>query len=196
MIDEKGSEVDGDEIIAILANYLNIDKIAITVMANQGLLNWAKDNHIHTEITAVGDANVAEAMQKNNIPIGGEQSGHIILPDEPTGDGMLTTLMVVKAISETGHSLHSLANIITKSPQVIINLPATPNQKETLKTSEKVKNLLLEYSKKLEPEQGRLLVRPSGTENLIRICMWGNNKDIIDTLANELNNKLGNILWL
>lgn len=194
LIDQAGNEVDGDQIIAILANHLNLDKIAVTVMANQGLLNWAKDNHIITEITAVGDSNVAEAMRTKHIQIGGEQSGHIILPNEATGDGMLTALMVTKVISSTNKSLHDLANIYQKSPQVIVNLPASPEQKERLKTSPEAKQLLLDYEHKLEQESGRLLVRPSGTEPLIRITLWGNDEAAIAELANQLKEELSKIL--
>lgn len=194
LIDKDGKEVDGDEIIAILANYLKLDKIAITVMANQGIINWAKENNIHAEITTVGDSNVAEAMRTHHIEIGGEQSGHIILPGEPTGDGMLTSLMVTKVIAETKKPLHELAAIITKSPQVIVNMTATPEQKANLKTSEPAKKLLLEYDEKLKAVDGRLLVRPSGTELLIRITMWGNDEAKITALANELKDKLGGIL--
>ena len=190
MIDAEGNEVDGDEIIAILANFLGLDKIAITVMANQGIINWAKDNHIHAEITAVGDSNVAKAMRAQDIQIGGEQSGHIILPGEATGDGMLTSLMITKAVSETKHSLHDLAHIITKFPQVMVNLKATPEQKANLKTSDKAKQLLLDFDEKLKSVEGRLLVRPSGTEPLIRITMWGNDKDAIAKLAEELKEEL------
>ncbi len=190
MVDETGEVVDGDEIIAILANYLNLDKIAITVMANQGLLNWAKDNNIKAEITAVGDSNVASAMREKDIKLGGEQSGHIILPDESTGDGMLTALMVVKVISETKKSLNELKKVIQKYPQVIVNMPATKEQKENLKTSDAAKKLLLEYNNKLSSVSGRLLVRPSGTEDLIRITMWGNDESIIRKLADDLKNNL------
>lgn len=194
LIDDQGNEIDGDQIIAILTNHLHLDRIAVTVMANQGLLNWAKDHHIATEITAVGDSNVAEAMRTHDIKIGGEQSGHIILPNEPTGDGMLTALMITKVVSESHQSLHDLATIYHKSPQVIVNLSATPEQKSALKSSDQAKDLLLTYSKKLEPLNGRLLVRPSGTEPLIRITMWGNDESAIDNLANTLKDQLGAIL--
>ena len=194
LIDNQGNEVDGDQIIAILANHLKLSQIAVTVMANQGLLNWAKDNSISTEITAVGDSNVAEAMRAHSIPIGGEQSGHIILPGEPTGDGMLTALMITKTVSESSHSLAELAQIFTKLPQVIANLPATPEQKSALKTSNQVKQLLLDYNQKLEPLNGRLLVRPSGTEPLIRITIWGNDKKVIDAIAHKLQKELETIL--
>lgn len=193
-VDHTGEVVDGDQIIAILSNDLNLDKIAITVMANQGLLNWAKENHITTEITPVGDSNVAAAMRENNIAIGGEQSGHIILPNEPTGDGILTSLMIAKTIARSNKSLRSLASIFQKSPQIILNFDATKEQKESLKTNNEVKNLLLDFAKKLEPENGRLLVRPSGTEPLIRITMWGDDEKTIETLANKLKNQLKELL--
>ncbi len=194
MVDHAGNLVDGDETIAFLADYLNLDKIAITVMANQGLLNWATENNIKTEITAVGDSNVAAAMREQNIPIGGEQSGHIILPGQATGDGMLTALLVAKAVAETGKSLADLAKIITKYPQVIVNMPATKEQKSALKEKDTAKNLLLDFNKKLEKVSGRLLVRPSGTENLIRITMWGNDETEITNLAEELKTELEKIL--
>ena len=194
LVNHEGEVVDGDEIIAILANHLKLDKIAITVMANQGLLNWAKDNNIHAEITAVGDSNVAAAMREKDIKIGGEQSGHIILPGEATGDGMLTALMITKVVAETKKSLKELASIMTKFPQIILNMDATPEQKTALKEKDEAKNLLLDFSKKLESVEGRLLVRPSGTENLIRITMWGNDEAKITELANELKTKLGEVL--
>ena len=194
LVNHEGEVVDGDEIIAILANYLKLDKIAITVMANQGLLNWAKDNKVHAEITAVGDSNVAAAMREQDIKIGGEQSGHIILPGEATGDGMLTALMITKVVAETKKSLKDLSSIMTKFPQIIVNMDATPDQKKALKEKDEAKNLLLEFNQKLDSVEGRLLVRPSGTENLIRITMWGNDSEAIEKLANELKTKLGEVL--
>lgn len=194
LIDHTGEIIDGDQIIAIIADHLQLEKIAVTVMANQGLLNWAKDHHITTTITSVGDSNVAEAMQTEHIPIGGEQSGHIILPGEPTGDGILTSLVIAKIIAKSGKPLHDLASLYQKSPQIIINLEATPTQKESLKTKDEVKQLLLNYSTKLEEQNGRLLVRPSGTEPLVRITAWGNDESTITALANELKAKLKEVL--
>ena len=190
LIDSNSNIVDGDQIIAILTDFLGLDQIAVTVMANQGLLNWAKDNNVKTEITPVGDSNVATAMRQYGISLGGEQSGHIILPGGHTGDGILTSLMVTRVIANTKKSLDSLASIFAKSPQIIINMSATPEQKQSLKTSDSAKKLLLDYSAKLEPLNGRLLVRPSGTEPLIRITMWGDNEPTINSLANELKDKL------
>ena len=133
-------------------------------------------------------------MRTQGIKIGGEQSGHIILPGESTGDGMLTSLMVAKVASSSDDSLTKIASIMTKYPQVIVNMPATPEQKTALKEKDEAKNLLLDYDNKLQAVEGRLLVRPSGTENLIRITMWGNDKTAITNLANELKDKLGEAL--
>ena len=193
MIDQNEQVVDGDQIIAIIANQLNLNSVAVTVMANQGILNWAKEQNIALEITAVGDSNVAAAMREKNIAIGGEQSGHIILPGEATGDGMLVALLICKIATTTKKSLADLASVITKFPQVILSLDASPAQKQHLENPE-AKALLDEYTEKLQSTSGRLLVRPSGTENLIRITMWGEDEEKITLLANELKNKLGEIL--
>ena len=193
MVDKTGEVVDGDQIIAILANFLKLDSIAVTVMANQGILNWAKERSLRLAVTPVGDSNVAEAMRKERISIGGEQSGHIILPGEATGDGMLAALLVTKTIAATGKSLDELAKIITKFPQINLTLNASPEQKQHLENPE-IKTLTAEYEEKLKPIFGRLLVRPSGTENLIRITMWGDSEKEITALANELKTKLGEIL--
>ena len=194
LVDELGEVVDGDQILVILAKHLNLNSIVTTVMANQGLLDWAKTHHINAEITAVGDSNVTATMQEKHINIGSEQSGHVILPGETTGDGMLTALAIAKAVSESGKSLHSLAASMTKFPQVIVNMTANPKQKSNLKTSDSAKQLLLEYDQKLNSVNGRLLVRPSGTEPLIRITMWGKDEKTINSLANELKTKLGDVL--
>ena len=193
-IDSKGNEVDGDQMLAFLSQFLGLDAIVTTVMANQGLLNWAKDANIHAEITAVGDPNVVSAMIEQDIQIGSEQNGHVILPGLTSGDGMLTALMITKAVSDSGKSLANLASIITKFPQVILNMEATPEQKQALKEKDAAGQLLLEYDEKLKSVDGRLLIRPSGTENLIRITMWGNDAKAIDKLAHELKTKLGETL--
>lgn len=193
-VDAQGDAVDGDQMLAFLSQFLGLDSIVTTVMAGQGLLNWAKESGVHAEITDVGDPNVVAAMQEHGIKIGSEQNGHVILPGLTSGDGMLTALMITKAVTSTQQSLQNLASIITKFPQTIVNFPATPEQKKALKTSAEAKQLLLDYSKKLESLDGRLLVRPSGTEPLIRITMWGNDEPTTITLAGELKTKLEELL--
>lgn len=193
MIDETGAEVDGDHLVAILTDFLKLDSLAVTVMTNQGLLNWAKSENLKLEITPVGDINIAAAMLAGKAKIGSEQNGHLIPPGQTSGDGMLTALLATKVISETKKSLHELAAIIKKLPQITINIPADPTQKENL-NSDTVKKLLSAYDEKLKAEKGRLLVRPSGTENLIRITMWGESEEFIKNLIEELKIKLGEIL--
>lgn len=194
MVDETGAEVDGDQILAILADYLGAKSMAVTVMANQGLMNWLKERGLKSEITAVGDSEVLAAMEREGLELGGEQSGHIILPGEPTGDGMLTALMVAKAVVASGKKLSELAGVVAKLPQVMVNFEADEKQKAALKTSAEAKKLLLEYASPLEQKSGRLLVRPSGTENLIRVTIWGENAEEITQMTNELAYKLGEIL--
>ena len=194
LVDGQGELVDGDQIIVILAEFLKLKGVAATVMANQGLMSWAKAHEVALEITAVGDSNVAAAMREKQIPIGGEQSGHIILPGEATGDGMLTALMVTKAVAETGRSLAELAGAMQKFPQAMVNLEANAAQKQALKEKPEAKQVLLDYHQRLEERGGRLLVRPSGTEELIRITVWGEDEAEIQQLAEELKEKLGEVL--
>lgn len=194
LVDREGGIVDGDQILAILTHFLGLHSMAVTVMANQGLLNWAEEQNITCETTPVGDANVLAAMQEHGLEIGGEQSGHIILPGEPTGDGMLTALMMSRAILHLGQPLSKLAKIITKLPQVTVNLPATAAKKQALEEKPESRKLLLDYAKQLQDMSGRLLVRPSGTEDLIRITLWGENAEQIELLATTLKQQLEQIL--
>ncbi len=193
LVDDGGEIVDGDQIVALLANFLGLKAFATTVMANQGLLNYAKTNHLDVTITAVGDSNVAAAMKEKGLKIGGEQSGHIILPGEVTGDGMLTALLVAKVVKETGKSLRELASPIPRLPQIMIGLPADATGKASLE-SEAVTELTSDYTKKLEAISGRLLVRPSGTEDLIRITMWGEDESKLQSLINDLGKELAQVL--
>ena len=190
MVDKNGQVVDGDEMIVIVAEHLGLDKVAATVMANQGLLEWAKKKDVYVEVTPVGDSHVAAAMREKNILIGGEQNGHVVLPHQPTGDGMATGLMISGIIAKTGKGLDELAAAMKKLPQVTINITASAEQKETLKNSESAKKILLEYNEKLATISGRLLVRPSGTEALVRITMWGEDETKIQTLVEELADAL------
>lgn len=189
LVDERGEVVDGDQILAILAEYWGLDKVAGTVMSNQGLLNWGRERGVEVVTTDVGDQNVAKAMMEQNIKVGGEQSGHIILPNEAMGDGMLTALVVAKIMSEKKQSLNALASTMKKTPQVMINVEADKSEKARLGDAE-VQELLAEFSSRLEPVHGRLLVRPSGTEALVRVTLWGDSEVKIAELGEELVNKL------
>ena len=190
MVDKNGEVVDGDQILAVIAKHLKLPKIVATVMANQGLINWGREQGVEVEITDVGDQNVAKAMRATNICLGGEQSGHIILPGEAMGDGMLTALEIARVIRESRRGLEELAGEMKKFPQAMRNVPADRAAKESLKSSERVRKIIAEAEKKLERMNGRLLVRPSGTEELVRITLWGEDQAEIEELAGELEAKL------
>lgn len=219
LLDNTGALVDGDKILALLADFLGQNTIVTTVMAGQGLFAWAEQHGKTLEITDVGDQNVFARMQEKGLSLGGEQSGHIILPGEPMGDGLLTSLTICQMLStyfstekstenpdfstksakksttfpqvihNYGELFHKLSTEIPTFPQVSTSVPATKAQKSALKTPE-IQQLLATYTEKLQAAHGRLLVRPSGTEDLIRITLWGDREDTIDALATELSTKL------
>ncbi|MBR4072849.1 MAG: phosphoglucosamine mutase [Clostridia bacterium] len=191
-IDENGKLIDGDKMIAIFALYLkkkgllNNDTAVITVMTNLGFKYFAKDNGIKIAETAVGDRYVLEEMLKKDYMIGGEQSGHIIFRKfATTGDGQLSGAMLAAILAEEGKSASEIASVMTVFPQTLLNVHAKKELKDKLNSDEdiiaainKVKNTL--------GERGRILVRASGTEPLIRIMIEGENIVQIKKLANEV----------
>ena len=193
LVDAGGELVDGDQTIALIADALDLPSVAVTVMTNQGLFEWAEGAGVKVEVTDVGDQNVYAAMAAKGIPIGGEQSGHVILPGEAMGDGMLTALTVAKIMAESGRSLKELAAVMPRYPQVNVTVPANAEQKERLKEAEAGK-VIKSYERLLAQDGGRLLVRPSGTEEVVRVTMWGKDEDKIKKLADELVEKLKEVL--
>ena len=192
MLDEDTNEIDGDYILAICSNYLKENNmlknntIVGTVMSNLGLINYCKYHNIDFVATKVGDKYVLENMLENDFILGGEQSGHIIFKEYAnTGDGQLTSLQVLNVMAHTNKSLKELKNIMEKYPQVMINVEATKEQKELYKTNEKIKDEINNIENTLK-EDGRVLVRPSGTENLIRVMIEGKDKDTINKYCKEL----------
>lgn len=192
MLDEDANEIDGDYILAICSNYLKENNmlknntIVGTVMSNLGLINYCKDHNINFVATKVGDKYVLENMIENDFILGGEQSGHIIFKEYAnTGDGQLTSLQVLNVMAHTNKSLKELKNIMEKYPQVMINVNATKEQKELYKTNEKIKDEINNIENTLK-EDGRVLVRPSGTENLIRVMIEGKDIDTINKYCKEL----------
>ena len=199
-IDENGNEIDGDQIIAIVSNYLKAqgklanDTIVTTVMSNLGLRKYAEENGIENKQTKVGDRYVLEEMLKNGYNLGGEQSGHIIMLDyNPTGDGILTSLMVIKVMLETGKKASELASIMKKYPQVLINAKVKSEKKNDYEKDPEIQEAI----KKLEEEfsgNGRVLIRPSGTEPLVRVMIEGENKEYIKEKAEDLAKLIENKL--
>lgn len=192
LVDELGNEIDGDFILAIAGldlkkqNKLANNTIVGTVMSNLGFVKFCKENDINFVDTQVGDKYVLEEMLKNEHVLGGEQSGHIIFKEHAnTGDGELTSLQILNIMTKTGKKLSELASCMKKYPQVLMNLEATKEQKEEYKKRTDIHNVIKEYEKGMNGE-GRILVRPSGTENLIRVMIEGKDIEEITKLCNEI----------
>ncbi|NLP49395.1 phosphoglucosamine mutase [Bacillus sp. RO1] len=172
-VDEKGQIVDGDQIMFICAKYLSEqgrlrhNTVVSTVMSNLGFYKALEANNVETKQTAVGDRYVVEEMKNGNYLLGGEQSGHIIFLDyNTTGDGMLTGLQLVNIMKLTKKSLSELAGEMTKFPQLLVNIKVTDKHRVT--ENEKVKAVIEEVEEEMNGN-GRILVRPSGTEPLVRV---------------------------
>ena len=191
-VDETGAVVDGDQMIAIFAarmkekGALRGDTAVVTVMTNYGFMNFARENGIRVKSTKVGDRYVLEAMLAGGYNIGGEQSGHIIFTDfMTTGDGQLSAVQLMGVMRETGLPLSRLAGIITILPQVLVNLPATVDMKAGLAESLEISSAIRECEEELG-DSGRVLIRPSGTEPLIRVMVEGPEMERITGIAERI----------
>ena len=191
-VDENGNEVDGDMIMAIISkslkdkNLLKKDTLVATVMSNLGMKKYTAENNMNFVQTKVGDRYVLEEMLKQGYNFGGEQSGHIIFLDyNPTGDGILTSLMLIRAMIESNKKVSELSKIITIYPQVLINAKVNSEKKYDYEKNEVIKAEI----EKLEEEfkdNGRVLIRPSGTEPKVRVMIEGEDLDYITTKAKDL----------
>ncbi|MBO5184262.1 MAG: phosphoglucosamine mutase, partial [Clostridia bacterium] len=191
-VDENGEIVDGDKIIAICATYMKEEKklkkdtAVVTVMTNMGFNKYCDKVGINYVATKVGDRYVLENMLQNGYSIGGEQSGHVIFLDyATTGDGQLTALQVLRIMKKTGKKLSELASCMTVYPQTMINVRVSKMGKARFADDEEVANAIAQAEKQLG-DTGRVLVRVSGTEPLVRVMLEGENKKQIDTLAKEI----------
>lgn len=202
LIDETGTEVNGDQILAVLAlnlkkkGRLKKDTMVATMMSNMGLLRFAQEHEIQVETAKVGDRYVLEKMVEGDYILGGEQSGHLILREfMTTGDGQLTALHFLAALVESGTSLSQLVSVMTVYPQVLVNLRANTSMKLQLDVDPGAKQMIAKVQEELG-ENGRVLVRPSGTEPLIRVMIEGTDEKQIRQLAEHLAEELGERLTL
>ncbi len=193
-VDENGNEVDGDIFLSIMSNYLkekgelSKDTVVATVMSNLGLKKYADANGIELKQTKVGDRYVLEEMLKNGYNLGGEQSGHIIFLDyNPTGDGILSSLMLIRVLLEKKKKLSELSKIINIYPQVLVNAKVASDKKYDYDKDEEIKLQIEKLEKEFEGN-GRVLIRTSGTEPLVRVMIEGEDKDYITKKATELAN--------
>lgn len=191
-VDEKGKVIDGDKLIAVFAKelkrlgQLNGNTAVVTVMTNIGFKKFARENDIDIAETGVGDRYVLENMLKNDFSIGGEQSGHIIFKKyATTGDGQLSGLQFAVSMARTGKTASELASVMTSYPQVLVNVTADADGKAKFKTDEEIKKTIDGVQKKLG-DNGRILVRASGTEPLIRVMLEGEDIVEINNIANSV----------
>ncbi len=191
-VDEKGNIVDGDMIMAIISDSLKKhgklqkDTVVATVMSNLGMSKYTKENGLNYIQTKVGDRYVLEEMLKNGYNFGGEQSGHIIFLDyNPTGDGILTSLMLIKSMIENKKSLYENTKIIKIYPQVLINAKVDSDKKFDFDKVDIIKNKIDELEKEFS-SNGRVLIRPSGTEPKVRVMIEGEDLDYITERAKQL----------
>ena len=195
-VDENGEEIDGDKLLAIISDYLKKhgklakDTIVATVMSNLGLNKYAEKENLQFVQTKVGDRYVLEEMLKNGYNLGGEQSGHVILLDyNPTGDGILTSLMLIQAILESGKKASELGAIVQKYPQVLINAKVDSNKKYDYEKNAEIKKAIEDLEKEFAGN-GRVLIRPSGTEPLVRVMIEGKDINVIETKAKKIANMI------
>ena len=192
-VDETGETIDGDQIMAICGTEmkregrLSGDAIVATVMSNIGFHIFAKENGIQVPCTDVGDRNVLEKMLECGYKLGGEQSGHTIFLDyATTGDGQLTALQFLQVLSRSGKKASELASICKKYPQVLINVPvASKEDKVRIMADGGLKAETARWEEVLNGE-GRILIRPSGTEALIRVMVEGKDPDQAQRCAEAL----------
>lgn len=190
-VDEKGSLVDGDYLIAICAKdmkdrgVLKKNAVVGTVMTNMGFNKFCQENGMNFISTKVGDRYVLEAMLREGYNIGGEQSGHIIFLDyATTGDGELSGAMILSIMKRTGEKLSNLAKVMQRMPQVLINVNVSAEGKLAFYTDKEVKAEIKRVADILG-DRGRILVRVSGTEPLVRVMLEGEDLEEIQNLAQE-----------
>lgn len=199
-VDENGKLVDGDQIMSIVGNFmkeqgtLKKDMIVVTVMSNLGMTLMAKEKGIHLEQTKVGDRYVLERMKEIGANLGGEQSGHIIMLDSnTTGDGLLSALLLLEVIVKTGKKLSELASIMEVLPQALINAKVPNHKKDSYMEYPEIAHAIEALNAKFAGE-GRVLIRPSGTEPKVRVMIEGKDQEMIEKEARKLAELIQNTM--
>ncbi len=193
IIDENGQEISGDKVIAVIAEILHdrgelkMDKVVITQMSNLALEDYLGYIGVSTIRTQVGDRYVIEAIKNNGCNFGGEQSGHIILSDYcTTGDGLIAALKILHFLVKSGKKTSQLFDIFTPYPQILRNIKYNKNKLNPLE-DKGIQEIIAQKNNKLG-ENGRIFIRKSGTENLIRILVEGKDHNLIEKIAKDLSN--------
>ncbi|MDD2955881.1 MAG: phosphoglucosamine mutase [Oscillospiraceae bacterium] len=196
-VDSEGTLVDGDVLMAIFARRmmragtLKKNGVVATVMSNIGFFKYAQANHLEAVTTKVGDRYVLEKIIAGGYSLGGEQSGHIIFFDHmTTGDGQLSALQLLEALAREGRPLRELRQVMRVYPQVIVNAPASTAAKAALPHAKSIWDQIAAMEKELDGN-GRVLVRPSGTEPLIRVMVEGPETERIREMARQIAEAIG-----
>lgn len=194
--DEKGNVIDGDKLLAIFSRYMKAqgklrhNACVVTVMTNLGFFKFAKESGVIVATTGVGDRYVLEEMLRGGYNLGGEQSGHIIFLDEAnTGDGELTGAKLLEIMAKTKARASDLAGIMSSYPQILINVEIPADKKGKWEQDEEITNTVEMYKAKLG-DDGRILIRESGTEPLVRVMIEGKSNGIITEYATNIANKI------
>jgi phosphoglucosamine mutase len=189
-VDATGADVDGDQIMAVLAlamkehGELHDNTLVATVMSNLGLHLAMREHGVTLRTTAVGDRYVVEELRAGGFSLGGEQSGHVLLPAKSTtGDGLLTALRLMGRVSETGLPLATLAGVMRRLPQVLLNVPVA--DKRAVASAGAVSDAVAELTEELG-DSGRIVLRPSGTEQLVRVMVEAPTHDVASAAAARL----------
>jgi phosphoglucosamine mutase len=196
VVDEEGNVIDGDKTICICAKMLKNEgrlaknKVTATVMSNLGFHKYVNKMGAEVDVTKVGDRYVLESMLKSGCVIGGEQSGHIIFLDySTTGDGAISSLQFMKAVKRSGKKPSELSAEVTLYPQVLVNARVSNEGKVSYKDDAEIREAISAIENRMEGE-GRVLIRPSGTEPLVRVMIEGKDEKEIGQLAHELADKI------
>ena len=199
-VDELGNIIDGDQIMAIVGNHMKSqgklegNRIIATIMSNLGFFLMGEKNGIAIEQTKVGDRYVLERMRAVGASLGGEQSGHIIFLDEnTTGDGLLSALHLLQVMVETKESLSELSKVMEVMPQALVNAKVPNHKKEKYMDYPEIAEAIAKLDEKFAGE-GRVLIRPSGTEPKVRVMIEGKDKKQIDAEAKKLAELIQNIM--
>ncbi len=192
MVDRNGRLVTGDHMLAINAISRGEKAVVGTVMTNLGIENYLADQGIDVIRTQVGDRHVFEELSKQGLHLGGEQSGHILFLDlAPTGDGVLTALQTLAAVRKSGISLEAWMDEIPTYPQTLLNVEVKSQHKIKLPTHEVVEAAVKQAVERLG-EAGRVSLRPSGTEPLVRVMVEGPNEPVVHDVASQIANAVRN----